>query len=188
MLISTYQVNNDMHITMKPIKYENINKNCNIIFVIDTSGSMDIIASEKNENGECDDLTRLNLACHSIKTIIESLSENDEIGIISFSSIAYKKLEMTKMDENGKENAKLIINNLNAHGTTNIYDGLKKSFELLSTIRNNNNNSIVLLTDGESNADPPSGILNTLIQCFKDVYLKPFSRFKRSNVNRKIWN
>ena len=95
MLISTYQVNNDMHITMKPIKYENINKNCNIIFVIDTSGSMDIIASEKNENGECDDLTRLNLACHSIKTIIESLSENDEIGIISFSSIAYKKLEMT---------------------------------------------------------------------------------------------
>ena len=135
MFLSSYQINNNMHISIKPIKYENINKNCNIIFVIDTSGSMDIIASDKNVNGECDDLTRLNLACHSIKTIIESLTENDEIGIISFSSNAYKKLEMTKMDENGKENAKLIINNLTAHGTTNIYDGLKKSFELLSTIR-----------------------------------------------------
>ena len=55
MYLSNYRVENSNYITLKPIIYENINKNCNIIFVIDTSGSMDIIASEKNENGECDD-------------------------------------------------------------------------------------------------------------------------------------
>ena len=58
------------------------------------------------------------------------------------------------MNENGKTIAKMVINNLNAGGTTNIYDGLKNSFELLKTITNDNNNSIVLLTDGVSNADP----------------------------------
>ena len=182
---------NNFNITLKPPKYENINKNCNIIFVIDISGSMDTIASDKNENGECDDLTRLNLACHSITTIIESLTENDEIGIITFNQLAYTNLKMTKMNENGKEMAKMVINSLNSGGTTNIYDGLKKSFELLTTIRNDNNNSIVLLTDGESNADPPNGILNTLIQRFNNSDLKPFSlnTFGFSyDINSKLLN
>jgi hypothetical protein len=175
MFLSHYKFNNDNYITLKPIKYENINKNCNIIFVIDISGSMDIIASDKNENGECDDLTRLNLACHSIITIIESLTDNDEIGIISFNHLAHTNLKMTKMNENGKTIAKMVINNLNAGGTTNIYDGLKNSFELLKTITNNNNNSIVLLTDGVSNADPPNGILQTLMTTYNSIDLKPFS-------------
>jgi hypothetical protein len=175
MFLSHYKFNNDNYITLKPIKYENINKNCNIIFVIDVSGSMDIIASDKNENGECDDLTRLNLACHSIITIIESLTDNDEIGIISFNHLAHTNLKMTKMNENGKTIAKMVINNLNAGGTTNIYDGLKNSFELLKTIGNDNNNSIVLLTDGVSNADPPNGILQTLMTTYNSIDLKPFS-------------
>jgi hypothetical protein len=175
MFLSHYKFNNDSYITLKPIKYENINKNCNIIFVIDVSGSMDIIASDKNENGECDDLTRLNLACHSIITIIESLTDNDEIGIISFNHLAHTNLKMTKMNENGKTIAKMVINNLNAGGTTNIYDGLKNSFELLKTIGNDNNNSIVLLTDGVSNADPPNGILQTLMTTYNNIDLKPFS-------------
>jgi hypothetical protein len=51
---------NKTHISLIPSKYDNINKNCNIIFIIDISGSMDIIASQKNSNGECDDLSRLN--------------------------------------------------------------------------------------------------------------------------------
>ena len=175
MFLSSKKFNNNIHITLKPSKYGNINKNCNIIFVIDISGSMDIIASDKNENGECDDLTRLKLACHSIITIIESLNENDEIGIISFNHLAYVNLKMTKMNENGKIIAKMIINNLDSKGGTNMYDGLKKSFELLKTITNDNNNSIVLLTDGESNSDPPEGILNTLKQRFNINDLKPFS-------------
>jgi hypothetical protein len=167
--------NNKTHISLIPSKYDNINKNCNIIFIIDISGSMDIIASQKNSNGECDDLSRLNLACHSITTIIESLSDNDEIGIISFNHIANINLQMTKMNENGKTIAKMVINSLQASGTTNIYDGLKRSFELLTTITNNNNNSIVLLTDGESNADPPNGILQTLQNRFDLAKMKPFS-------------
>ena len=177
MYLSNYRVENSNYITLKPIKYENINKNCNIIFVIDVSGSMNIIASGTNENGECDDLTRLNLACHSILTIIESLTENDEIGIISFNQFANTDLGMTKMNEHGKNIAKIVIKKLEAGGTTNIYDGLKKSFELLKTINNDNdnNNSIVLLTDGVSSTDPPNGILETLKTTYNNIYLKPFS-------------
>ena len=177
MYLSNTRVENSNYITLKPVKYENINKNCNIIFVIDVSGSMNIIASGTNENGECDDLTRLNLACHSILTIIESLKENDEIGIISFNHFANTELGMTKMNENGKNIAKIVIKKLEAGGTTNIYDGLKKSFELLKTIDNNNdnNNSIVLLTDGVSSSDPPNGILETLKNTFNNIDLKPFS-------------
>ena len=177
MYLSNTRVENSNYITLKPVNYENINKNCNIIFVIDVSGSMNIIASGTNENGECDDLTRLNLACHSILTIIESLKENDEIGIISFNHFANTELGMTKMNENGKNIAKIVIKKLEAGGTTNIYDGLKKSFELLKTIDNNNdnNNSIVLLTDGVSSSDPPNGILETLKNTFNNIDLKPFS-------------
>ena len=177
MYLSNNRVENSNYITLKPVKYENINKNCNIIFVIDVSGSMNIIASGTNENGECDDLTRLNLSCHSILTIIESLKENDEIGIISFNHFANTELGMTKMNENGKNIAKIVIKKLEAGGTTNIYDGLKKSFELLKTIDNNNdnNNSIVLLTDGVSSSDPPNGILETLKNIFNNIDLKPFS-------------
>jgi hypothetical protein len=175
MFLSHYKFNNDNYITLKPELYNNINKSCNIIFVIDVSGSMDNIASDKNENGECDDLTRLNLACHSITTIIESLTDNDEIGIVSFNHLATTNLKMTAMNDNGKTIAKMVIKNLRAGGTTNIYDGLKNSFDLLKTITNYNNNSIVLLTDGESNADPPNGILQTLLTTYNIIDLKPFS-------------
>jgi len=156
---------------------DNINRqrNCNIIFVIDISGSMDIIASPVNENGESDDLSRLNLACHSINTIIQSLEENDEVGIISFNNCAYTKLIMTKMNDNGKTLAKMVIDNLQAAGSTNIYDGLKKAFEMLETVKNDNNNSIVLLTDGIANINPENGILNTLISNYDVTKMKPFS-------------
>jgi hypothetical protein len=156
---------------------DNINRqrNCNIIFVIDISGSMDIIASPVNENGESDDLSRLNLACHSINTIIQSLEENDEVGIISFNNCSYTKLIMTKMNDNGKTLAKMVIDNLQAAGSTNIYDGLKKAFEMLETVKNDNNNSIVLLTDGIANINPENGILNTLISNYDVTKMKPFS-------------
>jgi hypothetical protein len=145
---------------------------CNIIFVIDISGSMDTIASPVNENGESDDLSRLNLACHSINTIVQSLEDNDEVGIIAFNDCAYIKLGMTKMNENGKSLAKMVIDNLQACGSTNIYDGLRKAFSMLEKITNDNNNSIVLLTDGIANINPAGGILNALITNY-DVS-KPF--------------
>jgi len=145
---------------------------CNIIFVIDISGSMDTIASPVNENGESDDLSRLNLACHTINTIVQSLEDNDEVGIIAFNDCAYIKLGMTKMNENGKSLAKMVIDNLQACGSTNIYDGLRKAFSMLEKITNDNNNSIVLLTDGIANINPAGGILNALITNY-DVS-KPF--------------
>jgi len=166
---------NENHITLKAFKSDNEKKRCNIILVIDISGSMDSIASPTNDNGECDDLTRLNLACHSIKTIIASLNEEDELGIITFNSNAFVKMNLTNMDNNGKSLANMVVENLQANGTTNIYDGLKKAFEMLETIKNNNNTSIVLLTDGVSNNDPPNGILQTLISNYDINKMKPFT-------------
>jgi|688.fasta_scaffold169456_2 uncharacterized protein YegL len=166
---------NQNHITLKAFKSDDERKRCNIIFVIDISGSMDSIASPTNDNGECDDLTRLNLACHSIKTIISSLHDDDSVGIITFNSNAFIKMDLTNMNSNGKNLAYMVIENLEANGTTNIYDGLKKAFEMLETIKNNNNTSIVLLTDGVSNNDPPNGILQTLINNYDINKMKPFT-------------
>jgi len=163
------------HIILNAPKNDNNRRNCNIIFVIDISGSMDTIASPVSENGECDDLSRLNLACHSINTIIQSLEENDEVGIISFNNCAYTKIGMTKMNENGKTLAKMVIDNLQASGSTNIYDGLKRAFDMMEKITNDNNTSIVLLTDGIANINPANGILNTLISNYDVTKFKPFS-------------
>jgi len=173
-MLVTYD-NNHIILNAPDDNINNNRRNCNIIFVIDISGSMDTIASPVNENGESDDLSRLNLACHSINTIIQSLEEKDEVGIISFNNNACIKLSMTKMNHNGKVLAKMVIDNLQASGSTNIYDGLKKAFDMLEKIRNDNNNSIVLLTDGIANINPANGILNTLISNYDVTTMKPFS-------------
>ena len=56
-----------------------------MICVLDISGSMDVEATEGSVE-ESDGFTRLDLVKHSMNTIIHSLSENDCLGIVTFSN------------------------------------------------------------------------------------------------------
>ena len=98
-----------------------------------------------------------------MKTIIESLSDNDELCIIKFNNIAECICNFMKMTPSNKIIVNEKIKDLYADGQTNIWDALRLSFEKIKSIDVNNKvGSIFLLTDGESNVNPPRGIVETL--------------------------
>ena len=151
--------NDNLYITLNVddlVKREPVNICC----IIDTSGSMNCI--ETNSKSENNNLSRLDIVKHSVKTIINSLCDNDYFSIVTFSTDSDILLEFTQMTILGKEKAFNILNIITPSGQTNIWAGLNNGLSLLKNINNDNNTLLSLLTDGESNFNPPRGIINTL--------------------------
>jgi Mg-chelatase subunit ChlD len=142
------------------------------IFILDVSGSMDTQASPTNSQGETDGFSRLDLVKHSVRTVIEVLEPQDSISIITFSDDAKLKLDLTSMTDDGKKHAIEILENIRTEGWTNIWDGLRVGLLNVQKITNTNANiSMVLLTDGEPNKNPPRGIVPTLISSLETLQL-----------------
>ncbi len=133
------------------------------IFVLDVSGSMDTEASTKSASGESDGFSRLDLVKHSVRTVIEVLEPQDKICLITFSNDAKVKLDLTSMDDYGKHTANNILDSIHTEGMTNIWDGLRVGLlNVQKVVDPNVNISLMLLTDGEPNQNPPRGIIPTL--------------------------
>lgn len=130
------------------------------ICVIDISGSMSERATEYNPNGENDGFSRLDLVKHSLTTIHKSLSDNDELALITFNQYARIVLAPTNVS-----NTALItssINELQPGGNTNIWDGLKNAIDIANRIDSSARNiNILILTDGVANYNPPRGFIPT---------------------------
>ena len=140
-----------------------------IIGVIDVSGSMSERATPYNHDGENDGFSRLDLVKHSMTTIHKSLQPGDRIAIIAFSTEARLVLDITEVSMNDSLITSRIAS-LVPNGSTNIWAGLKMSIDLANhqdTARNNI--SIMLLTDGVANINPPRGILPTFETYFKSM-------------------
>jgi hypothetical protein len=100
-----------------------------LIAMIDVSGSMGnnacyFVAGLENLN-----LTRLQLVQHSLKTIIQTLTENDQVILIEFNHRANLLLGVATLDRNGKQKAKSVIDSLRPKGLTNIWDALRIRIE-----------------------------------------------------------
>jgi Mg-chelatase subunit ChlD len=146
------------------------------ICAIDVSGSMRSDCSNKNGN-ESDGFSRLDLTKHSLNTIVEMLNEEDELIIIKFSTEASCVFE-GKIDSFSKSEAKRVIANLKPENSTNIWGSLQLAYShAKQAINSNKNIQMLLLTDGESNIDPPRGILHTL-----DRYLNTDSNANIRNI------
>ena len=146
------------------------------ICAIDVSGSMRSDCSNKNGN-ESDGFSRLDLTKHSLNTIVEMLNEEDELIIIKFSTEASCVFE-GKIDSFSKSEAKRVIANLKPENSTNIWGSLQLAYShAIRAINSNKNIQMLLLTDGESNIDPPMGILPTL-----DRFLKNDSNANIRNI------
>lgn len=136
---------------------------CILIFIIDVSKSMDTDACPTNDYGESNGYTRLDFVKYSIRTVIEILESQDQICIITFSDDAKLKLDFTHMHEQGKSYAITVLESLHTEGMTNIWDGLRVGLLNISKLKDPNINiSMMLLTDGEPNVNPPRGICPTL--------------------------
>lgn len=115
----------------------------NLICIVDISGSMG------SDN-------RMNLVKESLRYLVNLINSQDRLAIVTFNSNSYTLIGLTQMTSANKNSIITKINNLNANGGTNIYQGLSRSLGLITTSYSSGNliASMILLSDeidGESN-------------------------------------
>lgn len=124
-------------------------KPSNLVFLIDTSGSM------YNHN-------KLPLVKQALSMLLDNLNENDRISIVTYASGTGVALESTPASE--KEKILSVINELNAGGATAGASGINLAYEQAEKFRIDGNNRIILCTDGDFNVGvSSSGELEELI-------------------------
>lgn len=112
-------------------------KGSNIVFLIDTSGSMF-------------DNNKLPLAQEAFKTLQAQLTQNDTVSIVTYAGSSEVALEGAR----GDEHQKIVdaIDELEAYGSTNGEGGIKKAYEIAEKyFIEGGNNRVILATDGDLN-------------------------------------
>lgn len=146
-----------------------------MVAVVDVSGSMGEEASVKNDTVEIVGFSRLDLVKHSLNTMVEVMNDNDVFSIVIFSTNASVALKPMKMNSMGKQIARTCISQLTPQANTNLWAGLNLGLEATKDpLFTDINKTVVILTDGASNQDPPRGIMPTF-----DSYI----RANNSNIN-----
>jgi len=123
----------------------------NLVFVIDTSGSM-----ERED--------RLGLVKRSLELLVSALNPTDTIGIVEYGSQARLVLSPTPVNE---ENEILrAIDSLHPGGSTNAAEGLQMGYRLANeAFRPGAINRVILSSDGVANMGPTTsaeGILDLI--------------------------
>lgn len=107
----------------------------NLVFLIDTSGSM---ASEN----------RLGLVQKSLKLLVENLSSKDSVGIVTYAGSSTIALKPT----NDKKKILKAIDSLSAGGSTHGSAGIEDAYELAQKhFIQSGYNRVILATDGDFN-------------------------------------
>ncbi|KAG8949714.1 hypothetical protein FRC04_008254 [Tulasnella sp. 424] len=101
------------------------------VLTIDVSGSMGSEAPVPGEN-ERTGLTVLDVVKHAANTIITTMKQEDRIAIVSFTGTAKVVLPLTHTDKQGKAKALKEVESLQPLDSTNLWDGLKQSMNILT--------------------------------------------------------
>lgn len=117
----------------------------NICCAIDVSGSMSINADIQGI--ESLNLSRLDIVKHALNTILESLTEQDVMSLVSFNKSSKIIFSNKQMTPENKNICKSLIKNLTPNGPTNIWAGLKSGVDVLNC-QDNRLKTLFLLTDG----------------------------------------
>lgn len=109
----------------------------NLVFLIDTSGSM----NEPN---------KLPLVQNALKLLLDSLSPEDSVAIVTYAGNAGVALAPTKVSEKSRITA--IIDNLGAAGSTAGAEGIRQAYQLAEqNLDPKGINRVILATDGDFN-------------------------------------
>lgn len=128
---------------------------CDIVLVIDVSGSMGCEApvptmppSERERNG----LSVLDLVKHATRTIIETLDENDRLGLVTFSTDARIVQNLLPMTKKNKKEAWARVEKLQVESMTNLWHGIHNGIKLFDDDeRKHTAAAVMILTDGLPN-------------------------------------
>jgi Ca-activated chloride channel family protein len=120
----------------KTLDYENL-KPCNLVFLIDSSGSMD-------------DANKLPLLKQSFKLLLGALSKKDRIAIVAYAGAAGLILPSTPASE--KTKILSALDSLHAGGSTAGGQGIELAYKISKqNLIKDGNNRVILATDGDFN-------------------------------------
>ena len=156
--------NNENEIVMiglqgKKLDYDSLNP-CNLVFLIDSSGSM------SSEN-------KLPLLKKSLKLLLDQLNDRDKIAIVAYAGSA--GLIMPSTSAANKDAVLKAFDSLNAGGSTAGGAGLELAYKTASeNLIRGGNNRVILCTDGDFNVGVSSSseLIRMLEEYRKqDIYL-----------------
>jgi Ca-activated chloride channel family protein len=126
-----------IHIGIKGYELTGVKPKSNLVFLIDTSGSM-------NQQD------KLPLLRSSFKMMLDTLSPDDTVAIVTYAGSAGTALEPTKVSEKAKIIA--ALDTLHAGGGTAGEAGIRQAYALAEQVKaDGGNNRIILATDGDFN-------------------------------------
>jgi len=134
---------------------------CDIVLVIDVSGSMDCGAELPDNAGsdskESSGLSILDLVKHAARTVLENLKDGDRLAVVTFSDDATRVQGLLSMTQSEKEETWKRIEELQPDSSTNLWSGIRDGLELFDTTdRVGNVQGMFILTDGAPNNMCPS--------------------------------
>ncbi len=164
-----------MHVAIKGYDVQPAEKpNSNLVFLIDTSGSMS--APDK-----------LPLLKSAFRLLVNQMGADDTVSIVTYAGNAGTVLEPTS----GSERAKILaaLDNLDSGGRTAGEAGIREAYRLAEeSFIEGGVNRVMLATDGDFNVGPSSDEeLKTLIEDKREsgVFLSVFG-FGRGNLNDQL--
>lgn len=169
------ETNEEVLINIKP-PITGAQQKTRIICLLDRSQSMitPITYATKDGKIEDDGLTRMDLAIHTYKTLVNIMSENTEFGLISFNSIGKLLLPMTSMSSENKAIAISAADNIIPTGMTNLWEPLKMALDIFKSKPDAISNDIILmLTDGEPTSKPVRGEIYEMAKYINETSDKP---------------
>lgn len=138
---------------------------CDIVLVIDVSGSMGAAAPVPGESGsENTSLSFRDLTKHATLTIAETLDERDRLGIVTFASKFKMIQKLEPMTGDCKAKARQNIQALRPQDATNLWHGIRDGISFFDDAgRSARVPAIMVLTDGMPNhMCPPAGYIPKL--------------------------
>ena len=118
----------------------------NYVFLLDVSGSMS--ARVQGLNG----MTCFDLVKHGIGVLVDGLSDNDRVAIVTYASGVKEALEPTLATDKGKTAIMKAVNKLVSSGSTYGSGGLELAYKVAQRYKaENGNNRVILMTDGDFN-------------------------------------
>ena len=136
-----------------------------IVLCIDVSGSMGVEAKLKGEANETvsHGFSILSLTISAAKTVLASLNDNDNISIVTYTDRAKTIVRQMACTIENKTLISTQLDSIKPLYTTNMWDGIQMSMDILRTSSPPmKNKGILLLTDGIPNVEPPRGHIRML--------------------------